>query len=119
MLRSGITPISNRVNSTTQEGSVDHLTLLLTNYHLAEGLRSEQFGNLSGLERRLNPVCRDLRHIGFHLFKSCVGDNSTLLKLFFGKLAAGFLNGLTAGDLHFKLPLEAENDVEKVDRLGV
>ena len=53
------------------------------------------------------------------VFDSGIGDNATLLEFLLAQLSTGFFHRFAARDFHFEFTLEPENDVEKVNRLGV
>src|SRR5665213_242542 len=93
--------------------------LLRAQHHLAERLRREQTRYVGGLERRLD-ACR--RHLGQELAQSResrFGDDPFLLEIGFGQVAARILDDLAARNLHLERTLQAEYQVEEVDRLGI
>jgi hypothetical protein len=84
---------------------------------LGERLGREEARDVRRLERRLESL---RRHFGEELLQARdpgVGDHAFLLELRLGQIATGVLDDLAAGDLDLERALEAEDEVEKVDRL--
>src|SRR5437016_13861072 len=86
---------------------------------LAESLRREQPRDVGDLHRVAEPLGRNLGQIAPELSESGFGQYTFLLELRLGHVAARILDDLAARNLDLGPALEAEDHVEKIDRLRV
>src|SRR4029078_123224 len=86
---------------------------------LAKRLRREQTRNCRRLERCDKPGGWDLAQVEPQTLHPDVGHDPLLLEFLFRQVASRVLGDLAARDLELERSLQAEHEVEEVDRLGV